>query len=63
MPQTGSLEAMRYVLISLLLCIFSRYQGYRNLIPRKTAEILYKSLSRPILEYGDMIFDNTTQEM
>ena len=41
----------------------SNIKRIRHLIPRKTAEILYKSLSRPILEYADVIFDNTTMEM
>ena len=41
----------------------SNIKRIRHLIPRKTSEVLYKSLARPILEYGDVVFDNTTQEM
>ena len=35
----------------------------RHLIPKTTSINLYKTLSRPILEYCDVIFDNTTKEM
>ena len=35
----------------------------RHLIPKTTAINLYRTLSRPILEYCDVIFDNTTKEM
>ena len=57
-----------HISMMLLICTkasqrVSNIKRIRHLIPRKTAEILYKSLSRPILEYGDVIFDNTTQEM
>ena len=41
----------------------SNIKRIRHLIPRTTAGTLYKSLVRPILEYGDIIFDNTTQAM
>ena len=35
----------------------------RYLIPRVTADNLYKTLVRPLLEYADVIFDNTSQLM
>ncbi len=35
----------------------------RSLIPRRTAEHLYMHLARPILEYGDIVFDNLSLEL
>lgn len=35
----------------------------RSIIPRRTAEHLYMYLTRPILEYGDIVFDNISQEL
>ena len=31
-------------------------------LDRKSLETIYKTFIRPILEYGDVVFDNCTQE-
>ena len=41
----------------------SNIKRIRHIIPRKTADNLYKSLVRPIMEYGDVLFDNKTQQL
>ena len=39
----------------------SNIKRIRHLIPRGSAVTLYKTLVRPIMEYGDIIFDNASQ--
>ena len=39
----------------------SNIKRIRHVIPRKVADNLYKSLVRPVMEYGNILFDNMSQ--